>query len=69
MENENDILDAIYKIKTEKKKTLLRLKELNKLVFEYEMRFFLLSKKKEIMDQKVLKNIEKKIQKRFENKQ
>jgi hypothetical protein len=55
------ITESIGKIKDEKKKTLQRLREINKLLLEYEMRLFLLHKKKEISDPV----LERKIQKVF----
>lgn len=56
------------KIKEEKQRTLQRLRELNKTIFEYEMRFFLISKKQEISHPhhlSILKKVEKKVQKRL----
>jgi hypothetical protein len=60
----NEIAEVIYKLKTEKQRTLQRAREIDKITFEYEMRLFLLSKKKEI-SHPLLKTIEKKVTKKF----
>lgn len=61
------ILETIQQIKKEKIQLLQKVRELNKTIFEYEMRFFLLSKKKRMSQEqeKVLEKIEKKIRQKL----
>jgi hypothetical protein len=67
--DEEDILGIINKIKEERRYVLNQLHVLNKTIFEYEMRLFLLSKKRESQSSqtssKILTNIEKKINRRL----
>lgn len=68
MEEYDNVITALSSAKEEKQKIIQKLTELNKTIFEYEMRFFLISKKREITNSNhllILKRIEKKIRKKF----